>query len=49
MRSYSVPIRKCTESEVLSDWSEYERTTLLKMGSYSSTMMCQYWDNRLIY
>ncbi len=23
--------------------------TLLKMGSYSSTKMCQYWDNRLIY
>ncbi len=23
--------------------------TLLKMGSYSSTMVCQYWDNRLIY
>ncbi len=23
--------------------------TLLKMGSYSSTTMCQYWDNRLIY
>ncbi len=22
---------------------------LLKMGSYSSTTMCQYWDNRLIY
>ncbi len=24
-------------------------TTLLKMGSYSSITMCQYWDNRLIY
>ncbi len=24
-------------------------STLLKMGSYSSTTMCQYWDNRLIY
>ncbi len=23
--------------------------TLLKMGSYSSTTICQYWDNRLIY
>ncbi len=23
--------------------------TLLKMGSYSSTMMCHYWDNHLIY
>ncbi len=23
--------------------------TLLKMGSYSSTTMCQYWDNHLIY
>ncbi len=23
--------------------------TLLKMGSYSSRAMCQYWDNRLIY
>ncbi len=22
---------------------------LLKMGSYSSIMMCQYWDNHLIY
>ncbi len=22
---------------------------LLKMGSYSSTMMCQYWDNSLVY
>ncbi len=22
--------------------------TLLKMGSYSSTTMCQYWDNHLI-
>ncbi len=24
-------------------------STLLKMGSYSSTTMCQYWDNCLIY
>ncbi len=24
-------------------------STLLKMGGYSSTAMCQYWDNRLIY
>ncbi len=24
-------------------------TALLEMGSYSSTLMCQYWDNRLIY
>ncbi len=23
--------------------------TLLKMGGYSSTTMCQYWDDRLIY
>ncbi len=23
--------------------------TLLKMGSYSSTTVCQYWDNHLIY
>ncbi len=23
--------------------------TLLKMGSYSNTTVCQYWDNRLIY
>ncbi len=23
--------------------------TLLKMGSYSSTSMCQIWDNHLIY
>ncbi len=24
-------------------------STLLKMGSYSNTTMCQYWDNHLIY
>ncbi len=24
-------------------------TTLLKVGSYSSTTMCQCWDNHLIY
>ncbi len=24
-------------------------TTLSKMGRYSSTTICQYWDNRLIY
>ncbi len=23
--------------------------TLLEMGSYSSTVMCQYWDNHLFY
>ncbi len=28
---------------------QYVNSTLLKMGSYSTTMMCQYWDNGLIY
>ncbi len=34
---------------VLQRGSIFGVSTLLKIGSYSSTAMCQYWDNRLIY
>ncbi len=34
-------------STIVNNWSLLY--TLLKMGSYSSTTMCQYWDKCLIY
>ncbi len=44
-------------TQILENWYAHARAfgyvhgyiALLKMGSYSSTTMCHYWDNRLIY